>query len=48
MQDFPDSPLFFLLEEKHMSNLTMGLCGKLGKSVSWSTFAPLDNDLASG
>ena len=24
-----------------MSNLRMGLCGKLSKSVSWSTFAPL-------
>ena len=29
-----------------MSNLSMGLCGKLAKSVSWSTFAPLDSDLS--
>ena len=29
-----------------MSNnyLNVGLCGKLAKSVSWSTFAPLDSD----
>ena len=31
-----------------MSNLSMGLRGKLAKSVSWSTFALLDSDLASG
>ena len=31
-----------------MSNLSMGLCGKLAKSVSWSTFAPPDSDLSSG
>ena len=31
-----------------MSNLSMGLCGKLAKSVSRSIFAPLDNDLSSG
>ena len=30
-----------------MSNLSMGLCGKLAKSVSRSTFAPLDSDLSS-
>ena len=31
-----------------MSNLSVGLCGKLAKSVGWSTFAPLDSDLFSG
>ena len=31
-----------------MSNLSMGLCGKLAKSVSRSTFALLDSDLSSG
>ena len=31
-----------------MSNLSVGLCGKLAKSVGWSTFAPLDSDLSSG
>ena len=31
-----------------MSNLSMGLCGKLAKSISWNTFAPLDSDLSSG
>ena len=31
-----------------MSNLSMGLCGKLAKSVSWSTFASLDSDLSGG
>ena len=31
-----------------MSDLSMGLCGELAKSVSWSTFAPLDSDLFSG
>ena len=31
-----------------MSNLSMGLCVKLAKSVSWRTFAPLDSDLTSG
>ena len=25
-----------------MSNLSMGLRGKLARSVNWSTFAPLD------
>ena len=30
-----------------MSNLRMGLCGKLAKSVGWSTFPPLDSDLSS-
>ena len=31
-----------------MSNLSMGLCGKLAaKSVGWSTFPPLDSDLSS-
>ena len=34
-----------------MSNLRMGLCGKLAKSIGyigWSTFAPLNGDLSSG
>ena len=31
-----------------MSNLSVGLCEKLAKSVSWSTFAPLDSDLSTG
>ena len=31
-----------------MSNLSMGLCGKLARSVVWSTFAPLDSDLSAG
>ena len=31
-----------------MPNLSLGLCGKLAKSVNWSTFAPLDSDLSSG
>ena len=31
-----------------MSNLSMGLCGKLAKGFSCSTFAPLDSDLSSG
>ena len=31
-----------------MSNLSMGLCGKLARSVGWSTFVPLDSDLSSG
>ena len=31
-----------------MSNLRVGLCGKLAKSIGWSTFAPLDSDLSSG
>ena len=31
-----------------MSNLSMGLCGKLAKSFGWSTFPPLDSDLSSG
>ena len=31
-----------------MSNLSMGLCGKLAKSVNWSTFAPLESDLSTG
>ena len=31
-----------------MSNLSMGLCEKLAKSVGWSTSAPLDSDLSSG
>ena len=31
-----------------MSNLSVGLCGKLAKSVGWGTFAPLDSDLSSG
>ena len=26
-----------------MSNLRMALCGKLAKSIGWSTFAPLDS-----
>ena len=30
-----------------MSNLRTGLCGKLAKSIGWSTFAPLDSDLSS-
>ena len=29
-----------------MSNLSMGLCEKRAKSVSWSTFAPLDSGLS--
>ena len=29
-----------------MSNLRMGLCGKLAKSIDWSTFASLDRDLS--
>ena len=29
---------------KHMSKLSMGLCGKLAKRVLWSTFAPLNSD----
>ena len=28
-----------------MANLNMGLCGKLARSVIWSTFALLDSDL---
>ena len=31
-----------------MSKLSMGLCGKLAKTVSCSTFASLDSDLSSG
>ena len=31
-----------------MSNLSMGSCGKLAKSVSRSTFAALDSDLSNG
>lgn len=31
-----------------MSNLSMGLHGKLAKSFSWSTFAPLDCDVSTG
>ena len=31
-----------------MSNLRMGLCVKLAKSIGWGTFAPLDSDLSSG
>ena len=31
-----------------MSNLSVGLCGKLAKSISWRTFAPLDSDLSNG
>ena len=31
-----------------MTNLSMGLCVKVAKSVGWSTFAPLDSDLSSG
>ena len=31
-----------------MSNLSMGLGGKLARSVGWSTFAPLDSDLSNG
>ena len=31
-----------------MSNLSVGLCGKLAKSFCWSTVAPLDGDLSSG
>ena len=34
-----------------MSNSRMGLCGKLAKSIGWSTSdtsAPLDSDLSSG
>ena len=31
-----------------MSNLRMALCGELAKSIGWSTFAPLDNDLSTG
>ena len=30
-----------------MSNLRMGLCGKLAKSIGCSTLAPLDSDLPS-
>ena len=30
-----------------MSNLSMGLCGKLAKSVGWSTFAPVDKVIRS-
>ena len=29
-----------------MSNLSMGLCGKLARSVVSSTFAKLDSDLS--
>ena len=29
-----------------MSNISMGLCGKLAKSVGWSIFAPLDSDFS--
>ena len=31
-----------------MSNLRIGLCGKLAKRIGWSIFAPLDSDLSSG
>ena len=31
-----------------MRDLSMGLCGKLAKSVRWSIFAPMDSDLSSG
>ena len=31
-----------------MSNLRLGLCGKLARSVGWSTFVPLGGDLSSG
>ena len=31
-----------------MSNLRMGLCEKLAKSIGWSTFAPLDSNLSTG
>ena len=31
-----------------MSNLRMGLCGTLAKSIGWSKFALLDSDLSSG
>ena len=29
-----------------MSNLRMGLGGKLAKSIGWIAFAPLDSDLS--
>ena len=31
-----------------MSNLSMGLCGKLAKSITWSTSVLPDSDLSSG
>ena len=31
-----------------MTNLSIGLSGKLAESVSWSTFALLDSDLSCG
>ena len=31
-----------------MSNLSMGLCGKVAISVVWYTFVPLDSDLSTG
>ena len=31
-----------------MSNLSMGLYGKLARSVVWSTFASMDSDLSTG
>ena len=31
-----------------MSNLRMGLYGKLAKSIGWRTFALLDSELSSG
>ena len=31
-----------------MSNLSLGLCGKLARSVGWITFAPLVSDLSTG
>ena len=31
-----------------MSNVSMGLCLKLAKSISRSTFTPLDSDLSNG
>ena len=47
MHDFHDSPIIWNRVEL-MSNLRMGLCGKLANSIGCCTFVPLDSDLSSG
>ena len=42
------SPYNFFIDYKRMSNLSMGLCGKLARSIVWNTFPPLDSDLSTG
>ena len=48
VQEFPHSPIICAQSRSVCLIQVRGLCGKLARSVVWSTFAPLDSDLSTG